>query len=217
MTPATIAHPGDGAEVEIRILDAARRVFTRQGTAGARMQQIAAEAGVNQALIHYYFRSKEQLAERVFLEAIGKLVQGLAPALAVETSIERVIECFVHGYIDALRDSPFIPAYVLSETYHYPERLPLLVLRAVGTTPAAIGTKVLARVTQLVDEAVAAGRMRPITPRQLLVSVLGLVVFPFAGRPILMTLFGMDETGFDQMLTERRAELPGFILNALRP
>lgn len=214
--PDPPAAPRD-VEVEVRILEAARRVFTRHGTAGARMQQIAAEAGVNQALIHYYFRTKAQLAERVFLEAIGKLAQGLAPAMASGNSIEQLIERFVHGYIDGLRESPFVPSYVLSETYHYPERLEILVQRAIGTVPSTIGKRALARVTQLVDEAVAAGTMRPMTPRQLLVSVLALVVFPFAGRPVLMTILGMDERAFDRFLTERRAELPGFILNAIRP
>ncbi len=213
---ATPPPPAD-AEVEVRILEAARRVFTRYGTAGARMQQIAAEAGVNQALIHYYFRSKEQLAERIFVEAIGKLVQGLVPAIAAEATLEQVIERFVYGYIDGLRESPFIPSYVLSESYHYPERLEPLIRRAFGTVPSAIGTGVLARVTQLVDEAVAAGRMRPMTPRQLLINVLAMVVFPFAARPVLMTIMGLDEDGFDQLLTERRATLPGFILTAIRP
>lgn len=181
------------------------------------MQQIAAEAGVNQALIHYYFRTKEHLAERVFHDAVARLVQGLAPALAVERSITELVTRFVHGYIDAISDSPFLPAYVLSETYHHPERLNALVEQAVGTVPAEVGRRVLERLTQVVDEAVEAGVMRPIAPRQLMVHVLGLVVFPFAGRPVLMPLLGMREPDFAAFIAERRAELPGFILNAIRP
>ena len=61
-TAAPLVADGD---TESRILEAARRVFIRRGTAGARMQEIAAEAGVNQALVHYYFGSKNALAERV--------------------------------------------------------------------------------------------------------------------------------------------------------
>ncbi|MCB9504624.1 MAG: helix-turn-helix transcriptional regulator, partial [Gemmatimonadales bacterium] len=88
------------------MLEAARQVFTRHGTSGARMQQIAAEAGVNQALIHYYFRTKQQLADRVFLEAVGRMSRGLAPALAAERTLEEVILRFVEGYIDAMRQTP---------------------------------------------------------------------------------------------------------------
>ncbi len=208
---------GDEPDVELRILEAARRVFTRHGTAGARMQQIATEAGVNQALIHYYFRSKEQLADRIFSEAVAKLVGGLAPALAEEESVEALVTGFVHGYIDAIRDTPFLPAYVLSETYHHPERLQTMVERAMGTELSAVGGRVLERVTKLVEAGVAAGTIRPMPPRQLLVNVLALVVFPFAGRPVLMPLFGIDEAGFDAFILERRAALPALILNAIRP
>lgn len=204
-------------EAEARILEAARRVFTRHGTSGARMQQIAAEAGVNQALIHYYFRTKQQLAERVFLEAVGRISRGLAPALAAEQSLERVIGRFVEGYIDTMRQTPFLPSYVLSETFHHPERLEALMQRAMHTVPAAVGRQALARVTALVDDAVARGVMRPMTPRQLLVNALALVVFPFAGRPVLMPLLDMDEEGFERFLDERRVELPGFLLQAIRP
>ncbi len=207
----------EDADVEARILAAARRVFSQHGTAGARMQQIASEAGVNQALIHYYFRTKEHLADRVFHDAVARLVQGLAPALAVERSIDELVTRFVHGYIDAIGDSPFLPTYVLSESYHHPERLNALVERAVGTVPAEVGRRVLARLTELVDTAVSTGAMRPISPRQFMVHVLGLVVFPFAGRPVLMPLLDMRESDFAAFIAERRAELPSFILNAIRP
>ena len=96
-------------DAEQRILDAARRVFIRRGTAGARMQEIADEAGVNQALLHYYFRSKERLAERVFLEAAGRLFAAVVPALTADAPLEEKIERFVHRYIDKVREQPVHP------------------------------------------------------------------------------------------------------------
>ena len=56
-------------DTEARILEAAHRVFVRRGVAAARTQEIADEAGVNKALLHYYYRSKEKLANAVFLQA----------------------------------------------------------------------------------------------------------------------------------------------------
>ena len=77
-------HGGDhGVDTETRILSAAREVFTRAGTAGARMQDIAREAGVNQALLHYYFRSKQALADRVFREAAATLFAALPAAIRI--------------------------------------------------------------------------------------------------------------------------------------
>src|SRR5690349_10351626 len=82
-------------DTERRILDAARRVFIKRGSAGARMQEIAAEAGVNQALLHYYFRTKDALSLAVFKEAASKLFPGILRILsgpeAFEVRIERVV------------------------------------------------------------------------------------------------------------------------------
>ncbi len=204
-------------DAEQRILDAARRVFISRGTSGARMGEIAAEAGVNQALIHYYFRSKDQLAERVFLEAAAAMAAALAPLLAGDLPPRELVERFVESYIGTMRRAPFMPGYLLSEVSHHPERFDALVQRAVGTVPAEVARKALARLQSLIDARVAAGEMRRMPARQLLVNVIALVVFPFVGRPIIMPVLGMDETAFERFLDERRRELPGFILNALRP
>src|SRR3984893_9520930 len=81
---------------EQRILDAANTVFLRRGTAGARMEEIAREAGVNQALLHYYFRTKDRLAEAVFRHAAQQLLPAviliLGSALGLEAKVERVVE-----------------------------------------------------------------------------------------------------------------------------
>lgn len=205
------------ADTEGRILAAARRVFVRRGTAGARMAEIAEEAGVNQALLHYYFRTKEALGERVFLEAAGRLVQAMAPALAAADSLEGLVESFVHGYIDAVRQTPFLPGYVLAETHHDPARAEALIHRATGHVPAAVAGAAIQRLGALIDAKVSAGQMRPVTPRQFLVHVAALVVFPFVARPVLLAGLRLDDTAWERFLDERRAELPGFILNALRP
>jgi AcrR family transcriptional regulator len=209
--------PTPDADTEGRILDAARRVFIRRGTAGARMQEIAEEAGVNQALLHYYFRSKARLADRVFVEAAGRLAQTLAPLASESTSLEALIERFVHGYIDAVRQTPFLPAYLLAEMHHHPERTKELIARATGVVPAEMAAGAIARLQRLIAAAVAAGAVRPIAPHQLLINVVSLVAFPFAARPVLAGALGLDDAGFQRLLDERRAELPRFILNALRP
>ncbi|MHB1297153.1 MAG: TetR/AcrR family transcriptional regulator [Gemmatimonadaceae bacterium] len=204
-------------DAEQRILDAARRVFIRRGTAGARMQEIADEAGVNQALLHYYYRSKARLAERVFLEAAGRLFAAVAPALTTDAPLEELIEQFVHRYIDEVRNSPFIPGYVLAELHHNPERVPALLARATGGEPSRIARAALDGLRARIAARVAAGTMRPVTPEQLLVTLTGSAVFPFAARPLLTGFLGMDGAAFDRFLDQRRTELPAFILNALRP
>lgn len=204
-------------DAEQRILDAARRVFIRRGTAGARMQEIADEAGVNQALLHYYYRSKARLAERVFLEAAGRLFAAIVPALTADAPLEELIEQFVHRYIDEVRNSPFIPGYVLAELHHHPERVPALLARATGSEPSRMARAALDGLRERIAARVKAGTMRPVTPEQFFITLVGSVVFPFAARPILTAFLGMDDAAFDCFLDQRRLELPAFILSALRP
>ncbi len=181
------------------------------------MQEIAAEAGVNQALLHYYFGTKDQLAERVFIESAGRLVAALTQAPGASDSLEQLLQHFVAGYIDAVRTMPFIPPYLLAEAHQHPERIQALMQRAIGTAPAAIATTMTARIEALIAERVRQGTMRPMSSRQFMVSVLALVAFPFLARPVLNGAFGFDDAAFDAFLVERREELPRFILNAMRP
>src|SRR5690606_5588365 len=121
------AEPADSdQQTEKRILDAARSVFVRRGTAGARMQEIATVAGVNQALVHYYFRSKERLAAAVFREAASRMVPAVVRLLASKGSLEEKVESFVHLYIDTVSAHPYLPGYVLAELHMHPNRLTAL-------------------------------------------------------------------------------------------
>ena len=203
-------------DTEAKILEAARVVFTRRGTAGARVQDIAAEAGVNQALIHYYFGSKAELAERVFFEAAGRLMQAMAVFANPTATLEELVEQFVAAYIDTIRKTPFIPGYILAETTQSPERLDALMRRALGAAPGQLAVMARERIDKLIAARVNDGSMRPIAPRQLLVNVMALVAFPFVARPILSAVLAADGADYDDFLDERRRELPSFILNALR-
>jgi TetR/AcrR family transcriptional regulator len=204
-------------DTEQRILAAAREVFIRRGTAGARMQEIAEEAGVNQALLHYYFRSKDRLAEAVFSEVAGRLGPAIGRVLGSDDPLEKKVEQFVHLYIDTARKHPYIPGYVLAELHHQPDRVAAMVARIAGGSSAPVAQPILARIGSQLEELAARGVMRPIAPEQFLTNLIALCVLPFAARPMLTIALGMDEPAFQRFLDERRAQLPGFILNALRP
>jgi AcrR family transcriptional regulator len=204
-------------DTEARILAAARTVFIRRGTSGARLQEIAAEAGVNQALVHYYFGSKDELAERVFIEAAQQLMPAFAPNPVPGMVLEDLITAFVQGYIDAVRQAPFIPGYIIAEATQHPERLETLMRAAIGTVPREIAARTFAVIDRMIAERVAQGTMRAMNVQQLLVNVMALSVFPFVARPMLSAAFGLDDPAFQRFLDERREDLPRFILNALRP
>ena len=204
-------------DTERRILDAARRVFVRRGTAGARMQEIAAEAAVNQALLHYYFRSKDTLALAVFREAAGRIFPMLLQIVGGDAPLETRITRVVHHYIDSLRENPYLPGYVIAEINFDPDRIPALAREAVSPGHPEAVRNALAGLERELQARARAGEIRPIRAEQLLVNVASLCVFPFAARPMLGALLGIDGEAWEGFLSARRAELPGFILNSLRP
>lgn len=214
---ATKAAPKRDEDTEKRILDAACRVFIRTGTAGARMQEIAREAGVNQALLHYYFRSKEKLSVAVFSQVASRLFPALIEVLGSDAPLEQKIENLIAVYLENLSRSPFMPGYLIAEMHHHPDRLPGLLKSALGADAAPVIGRLLGKLGSQIDTEVAAGRMRPITPQAFAVNLVSLCIFPFAARPMLSFLFGMDDKAFTAFIEERKTALPQFYKRALRP
>ena len=206
------------ADTEQRILDAAHAVFVRRGTAGARMQEIAAEAGVNQALLHYYFRSKEQLARATFERAGSQLMPAILRVMASDTAIEDKVARVVALELDHLSRAPYLPGYIISEVAHHPERAQQLIgAMTHGLTPAQIRPRVFGALKRQIAARVAAGEMRAITPESFMVNLVSLCIFPFAARPMLQAMLGVDEAGFARFIARRRTDLVEFFLGALRP
>jgi TetR/AcrR family transcriptional regulator len=209
--------PRDG-DTEKRILDAAHAVFIRRGTAGARMQEIAREAGVNQALLHYYFRSKEQLARAAFERAASQLLPAVIDVMGSADDLDRKVARVISLELDHLSRAPYLPGYIISEVTHDPERArQLIVAMTHGLTPDDVRPRVFGTLAKQIDENVAAGRMRPIAPTSFMVNLISLCIFPFAARPMLQAMLGLDEAGFAQFITRRRDDLTSFFLGALRP
>jgi len=204
-------------DTEQRILDAAHAVFLRRGTAGARMQEIAKEAGVNSALLHYYFRTKERLAQAVFQRAAMQLMPAVIRILGSDVDLEAKVEQVVDVELQQLQKAPYLPGYVLSELTHHPERVRQLFATMTGVTPTEVGKRVFKVLGAQITARVKAGRMHPIAPEQFAINLLALCVFPFAARPMVMALAGFDQAGFNQFIERRRRELAPFFLRALRP
>ena len=204
-------------DTEQRILDAAHTVFLRRGTAGARMQEIAKEADVNSALLHYYFRSKARLAEAVFHRAAMQLMPAVIRILGSDAELETKVEQVVDVELQQLQKTPYLPGYILSELTHHPERVRQLFSTVTGLTPTEIGGRVFKVLGAQINARVRARRMHPIAPEQFAVNLLALCVFPFAARPMVMALAGFDQAGFNQFIERRRKELAPFFLRALRP
>ena len=205
------------ADTEQRILDAAHIVFIRRGTAGARMQDIADEAGVNKALLHYYFRSKSRLADAVFQRVTSVIFLRLSETAGSDAEIEDKVRRIIAIYIEQLSKTPYVPAYVISELNQHPERTRQF-FDAVRPAGAPKGPPpFLLKLGKQIDARVRAGTMRPISAGQFIANIASLCIFPFAAKPMICTLLDLDDRGFNAFIEERKTGLPEFFLSGLRP
>ena len=106
---------------EARILSAGKKILLKKGMDGARMQDIADEAGINKALLHYYFRSKEKLFETIFMEVAAEFLPRIGKILAAEVSVFEKIEMFCSEYINQIIQTPYVPIFVLNEINRQPK------------------------------------------------------------------------------------------------
>jgi len=193
---------------ESDILEAAKNVFQRKGMFGARMQEIANEAGINKALLHYYYRSKQLLFEAVFKQAFGLMAPKLSAIINSELSLEEKIREFTSNYISFVIKHPYLPNFIIQELNSNPQFIEQLV--AEKNFPDIAGFK------KQVEEMTAVGKIRPINPNQLFVNIMALNVFPFIGKPLLKGFTKMDEKTYQEMLEERKTAAADFIINAIK-
>ena len=214
--PARSSRPAHSTRTEEVILDAAHRVFLRRGSAGARTQEIADEAGVNKALLHYYFRTKERLATAVFARAASKLMPPVIATLASDEELETKVARVVDIELDVLLRHPYLPGYIISELTHNPARARQLLAALTGVAIDELAPRVLAGVARQIRARVREGRMRAIAPDQFLLNLLSLCIFPFAARPMVQAILGLDDAAFARLIARRKRELPVFFLQGLR-
>lgn len=197
------------ATTEEKIIEAARKVFVKQGMAGARMQEIADEAGINKAMLHYYFRSKETLFEMIFRQSAQKLFPKLNIIFDSDMPLFQKIEKFVEEYIDMIQENPYLPMFVLGEMNKNADSF-YRKMRHEFDFPKP--DKFLEQINKEVKE----GKIKPIHPLQLLMNIISGTIFPFMARPIFQMHIGLTDTQFKEFIQQRKKEFSRFIIEAIR-
>tara|TARA_R110000868_G_scaffold91812_4_gene254438 strand:+ start:23146 stop:23757 length:612 start_codon:yes stop_codon:yes gene_type:complete len=193
---------------ELNILNAAKKVFQKKGMDGARMQEIANEASINKALLHYYFRSKQMLFDAVFKSAFELLAPQLNKILNGDSSLEDKIKDFSHNYITFISKHPYIPNFVIQEINRNPE----FILKIKGS----IGFPNLEVFKKQVDNDVKNGLIQSISAEQLFINILSLNVFPFIGSPLIKSIVNINDTHFKELIEERKTHVANFIINSIK-
>lgn len=193
---------------EQKILDAAKEVFFDKGMYGARMQDIADKAGINKAMLHYYFRNKEKLFETIFSEATKNLFPKLSSILESDEAVLRKIEMICVEYINQIQQIPYLPLFILSEATRQPE----IFLKLVWSKHKPP----LKSFVDMIQTAVKQGKIKPVHPFQLLMNILSLSIFPIMAKPLLQQVTGISKKEYDAIIEERKKIVPQLIIQSIK-
>ena len=191
------------ASTEERIKEAARKLFTQNGFAATRTRDIAEEAGINLALLNYYFRSKQKLFDLIMMENFRQFLGGMVVNFQDESlSMEERIGKVVNAYIDFLTEFPDLPMFILNEIRGNPSKLVAKINEEVGPARSQF-------FKQLTD-AKKEGKTT-LDPFHFVANLVGLTVFPFVGRPLLQRVTNATDEQFKAYMEERRKLVPMWI------
>lgn len=201
---ARIVKPETIKSTEEKIKEAARKVFLKKGYAATRTRDIAEEAGINLALLNYYFRSKEKLFSHVMLEKMQQFFGALFSVINdPSTKLEIKIDLIVNNYIDMLLENPDLPLFVLSEIKADPGHLGNIL-------PVEKLTPKVSFIKQLQE------RRPDINPAHFLMNILGMTVFPFIARPAFGAIGILNKNDFHTIIEERRKLVPIWVKASLK-
>ncbi|MEO5642061.1 MAG: TetR/AcrR family transcriptional regulator [Bacteroidia bacterium] len=195
---------------EEKIKEAARRLFTQKGFEAVKTRDIAAEAGINLALLNYYFRSKQKLFDVIMMENVRQFVQGVAVILSdVDVPLYAKMEKLVGHYIDMLCATPDLAFFIFNQ------------MRIAGHNDGiTIPPEILAAremMQKQISAEMAAGRIAKVDPLHLMANLLGLVVFPFIASPLLKARRNITDKKFMELMQERKKLIPIWISAMLKP
>lgn len=193
---------------EEKIFNAARTVFQKKGFAGARMQEIADEAGINKAMLHYCFKNKQLLFEAVFMNAFGQLAPQINAIFNSNESVFEKIIKFTHNYISFVIDNPYLPPFVIQEMNNNPEFVMKFLNHESRPNPSVLIAQI--------EKEIEAGIIKPLKPKQLLMDIFSLTVFPFAAQMLIKGLVQISESEFNEMMEERKTSIATQIINSIK-
>ena len=210
--PSTLASNAIEVGTEQQIFNAALKVFSRKGKDGARMQEIADYAGINRALLHYYFRSKSKLYEAVFAHGFKQFIGGLSQSLRSERSFESSLRTFVHGYMDYLCEHQDMARLMINECLSGGPTLESYLSAAIEKREEFPGLLMEDRIRQAIE----AGEIREVDPQHTMLTIVSACLFPFIALPTVRLFHPEAVTDFEEFVKERKRHIVDLILSGLR-
>jgi AcrR family transcriptional regulator len=199
--------------MEQTILEVAEKLFLEKGFSLTSTTEIAKAVGCNQALVHYYFRTKDNLFNTIFEKKFKVFFQGVFEMKNMEKmQFVDKLKFMIESHFDLLRNNPKMPGLILNELSRKPEQLNMI-----RDKLQSIPEVLFSLLNEELQSEIAKGKIRQINLIDLIVSIVSMNVALFLMMPIVENLFSFDETQKKYMIEHRRAENVDFILKSLRP
>jgi AcrR family transcriptional regulator len=189
------------------ILSAAREIFQEKGFTRTKMQEIADKAGINRALVHYYFRSKQKLFETIFKNALDEFIPQLVEVLNTDLPLKQRVTEFVTRTMDISLNNPSLPLFIVTEINRNPE--------------AVVRDILLERNLDLdtfFHDLAEIGKGRERTPNfyiHAFVSMISLTLYPFIGKTLITSFLGISDKDYPRFIEERKDEVISMVLKNL--
>ncbi len=193
------------SDTEQKILSAAKKVFLSKGYAATKTRDIAEEADINIASLHYYYRSKDKLFRIIAEDAIRSFNQKLDCIFCKDYELDKKVASFVAESIDFFQQNPFIPLFIVNEAHHNLQHMDSLLKCSENMGALAI------QLNDMADE----GHIKRVDANQFMIDLLGMTIFPFIGMPMLKKQLNLSSSEFDKLLNERKKLIPQLIMNTL--
>ncbi len=201
-----------GKEAEEKILTAAYSVFLQKGKAGTRMQEIADEAGVNKALLHYYFRSKDNIYNAVFKQVVEKFILPIVQNLDFSLSFKEIIKEFIFEHINTIKNNKQVFRFFFSEVWMNSKE----VMDIFQNTLNIQGKPVYMVFYERMKKAISDKEIREIDPFQLMLNILSLDIFFFIISPMYFMITGLSIEEQKKAERDRAEEVFSFVWESIR-
>lgn len=197
-------------EVKKRILKEAKVLFIKNGYNGTSIRDIAKASDTNVAMVNYYFKSKYNLFEIIFEEAMEILTQKIFLTLGSDMPFFELIETWIHTYYEILFEYPQIPMFILNEVSLNPERL---TTRIKSKNPF----QAFEQIAKRIENETAKGTIIETPSADFLLNIISLSLFPFMFGELAMALMDVSREKYSELIDNHKKYVVEFTINALQP
>lgn len=194
--------------IQNQILIAAKKVFVSKGKQGARMQEIADKAGVNKALIHYYFRNKEKLFQKVWTNTLNEFLNSIAADVNRACSFQETLRIFIDSHFEFLQCNKENLQFLLWEAKDDHQAIKETVAKELDILNGLLDHKV--------RNAVENGEIREINTFNFIMNIMSLDLFFFISLPVISPIFNMTDAQIETLIEERKKEVFRLLWNDIK-